>query len=119
MSIEWSDIRDQVTSNLTQEELDEMDFVVDLLGTIAIQRQKLGLTQRQLAEKAGMKQSALARVLTGSTVPRISTILKITKALNLKLTLTLTEEEQAATAEATLHLMEQDTIPPWQTPEQR
>ncbi|MGZ4106891.1 MAG: helix-turn-helix domain-containing protein [Tumebacillaceae bacterium] len=119
MSIEWSDIRDQITSNLTQEELDLIAFQVDMLGAIAIQRQKLELTQRQLAEKAGMNQSTLAHILTGSVVPRVGTILKITKALNLKLTITLTEEEQAATSETALPIMEQDTIQLWQTLEER
>jgi transcriptional regulator with XRE-family HTH domain len=100
--------------------LDEIDFVVDLLGTIAIQRQKLCLTQRQLAKKAGLKQSALARVLSGSVVPRIGTILKIARALNLKLTITLTEEEeQAATAEEHLAIPAQEAEQHWQTFEER
>lgn len=47
-------------------------------------REHLGMTQEQLAEKAGMKQSALARLETGASRPRSATIIKLSVALGIK-----------------------------------
>jgi DNA-binding XRE family transcriptional regulator len=44
-------------------------------------REYLNLTQAKLASKAGMKQSALARLETNTTNPRKSTLLKLAEAL--------------------------------------
>lgn len=40
-------------------------------------RQQLGLTQRGLAEKAGIKQPQLARIETGKQSPRLETLVSI------------------------------------------
>ncbi|MGZ4106890.1 MAG: helix-turn-helix domain-containing protein [Tumebacillaceae bacterium] len=93
MSSTWDDAKKGITC-FTDAEKEEMEINAKLIASIAAQRNKLGLTQRQLAEKAGIKQSALARFESGSVQPRIGTILKIAKALNLRLTIHLTEEEE-------------------------
>ena len=41
----------------------------------------MGLTQRQLAEKCGIKQSAIARIERIQVIPRLDTLLKIAKCL--------------------------------------
>ena len=46
-------------------------------------REHFNLTQKQLAEKSGMKQSALARIENSSTTPRRNTLLKLAEALGL------------------------------------
>ncbi|MBU0676174.1 MAG: helix-turn-helix domain-containing protein [Proteobacteria bacterium] len=43
------------------------------------------LTQKELAEKAGMKQSALARLENGNSNPRKATLKKIAEALGIEL----------------------------------
>jgi len=45
-------------------------------------RKKLGLTQTQLAKKAGLSQSLIARVESGSVDPRYSKVVKIFTALD-------------------------------------
>jgi len=47
-------------------------------------REHLGMTQEQLAEKAGMKQSALARLESGAIKPRTATLVKLSKAMGVK-----------------------------------
>ena len=48
-------------------------------------REYLNLTQAELAAKAGMKQSALARLEKGDTIPRKTTLMKIAKAMNIQI----------------------------------
>jgi ribosome-binding protein aMBF1 (putative translation factor) len=46
-------------------------------------REHLGLTQQQVAERAGMKQSALARLERGESVPRKATLRRLAEAMGL------------------------------------
>jgi DNA-binding XRE family transcriptional regulator len=46
-------------------------------------REYLNLTQAELASKAGMKQSALARLETNTANPRKSTLLKLAEAMGI------------------------------------
>lgn len=49
---------------------------------IRAMRKKAGLTQEQLAKKAGVSQALIARIEAGTIDPRISTLRKILEALN-------------------------------------
>ena len=44
-------------------------------------RKKAKLTQQELAEKAGVSQSLIARIESGTVNPRLSTLIRIMKAL--------------------------------------
>ena len=48
-------------------------------------REYFGLTQKQLAERAGIKQPALARLETGKSTPRTSTLKKLADAMDLSI----------------------------------
>ena len=52
-----------------------------LIGSIIEKRLKRGLTQKQLAEKIGTKQSAISRLEGGRFNPTLSFLNKIAKAL--------------------------------------
>ncbi len=52
-------------------------------GLIKAWREYLKLTQAELAAKAGMKQSALARLESNTTKPRKSTLLKLAEAMDI------------------------------------
>lgn len=43
-----------------------------------------GLSQEELAARAGMRQSVISRIENGESEPRIETVNKIAKALNRK-----------------------------------
>lgn len=51
------------------------------LSEIKIRRKKLGITQKELAEKAGVSQALIAKIESGQVDPRYSTLKKILKAL--------------------------------------
>lgn len=48
-----------------------------LVAEIVRLRQTLGLTQKQLAELSGVRQPVIARMETGATNPRLSTLVKV------------------------------------------
>jgi HTH-type transcriptional regulator/antitoxin HipB len=56
-----------------------------IIRKLALARAKKGFSQRKLAKKIGITQSALARFETGNINPTLSFIQKITSGLGLKL----------------------------------
>ncbi len=56
---------------------------------VAARRGALGLSQRELAERTGTTQSAIARLERGGRPPRIDTLLRIADALDCDLTVEL------------------------------
>ena len=51
-------------------------------------RVEAGITQREMAERLGVKQSAVARWEAGETMPTLDTLFRVAKALNLDFTVT-------------------------------
>ena len=78
----WADYKRQITS-LDQEELRQIELVAQLI----VRRKRLGLTQRDLAEMTGLKQSAIARLEREGAIPRLDTLEKVSKALGLRVAL--------------------------------
>jgi len=56
---------------------------IDGVSLVKAWRQYLNWTQERLAEKSGMKQSALARIESGAIQPRFNTLTKLAKAMSL------------------------------------
>ncbi|SKA06109.1 Helix-turn-helix [Pilibacter termitis] len=57
-------------------------------------RDKAGLTQSQLAELIGTKQSAIARLENGDTIPTVQTLNKIAHALHRRLDIHFVEDDE-------------------------
>ncbi|MCM1156769.1 MAG: helix-turn-helix transcriptional regulator [Roseburia sp.] len=70
----WSSYRAQ---HYTPEERAENDFVAKLVGEVIQTRKSQNLSQRELASISGIKQSVIARMETGKTDPRLSTVMKL------------------------------------------
>ncbi len=66
---------------LTDEERERINFEVDLIGKLIEAREGKGLTQKQLADMAGLKQSAISRLESMKVTPQLDTILKVLKPL--------------------------------------
>ncbi len=56
-----------------------------VINAVLRARIEKGLTQKELAEKVGTKQSAIARLESGKANPSIGFLQKIAKALNFRL----------------------------------
>lgn len=65
---------------------EEKSFEREIFKAIVTARAKKNLTQRELAEKIGVKQSALARFESGRTNPTLGFLKKIVSGLGLSVT---------------------------------
>ncbi len=58
-------------------------------------RKRAGLTQRELAERTGTTQSAIARLENGGTAPSLELVLALVRACDLDLDVSLVERDDA------------------------
>jgi len=65
----------------------------ELAEAVRARREELGLSQRQLAERAGMTQPGIARFEAGGTTPTLPLLERLAAALGLSLTVSLTPAE--------------------------
>ena len=76
----WSDIKKGLAS-VTQNDWDEIDFQVKLVGEILDARKEKGMTQSELDALCGVNQTHIARIENNRADPQLSTIFKILRPL--------------------------------------
>jgi ribosome-binding protein aMBF1 (putative translation factor) len=69
----------------------------DLGEAVRARREELGWSQTRLAERAGMRQPAIARFEAGGTTPTLPVLERIAVALGLRLSVELKAVPEAAT----------------------
>ena len=79
-------------NNVSQTERAKIEFEVELIGKLIEARETRGFTQAQLAETAGVKQSAVARMESLKATPQIDTLFKILTPMGYKLAIVPSEE---------------------------
>ena len=72
-------------SHFTPEEIAESNLRVALIGELIKARNERGVTQKQLEEMSGVSQPVIARLERGTTIPNISTVMKLLAPLGKKL----------------------------------
>lgn len=65
-------------------------FFANIADKVADRRVAMNMSQRELAERCGTTQSAIARLERGGRPPRIDTLLRIAEALDCELVVDLT-----------------------------
>lgn len=80
----WEDVKKNLSS-FTDTEKEEIEIAAAIISQIVNRRHELGLSQQDLAEASGLKQSAIARIESLGHVPRIDTLYKMAKPLGLKI----------------------------------
>ncbi len=84
MAKDWDKLYTEFDS-LTQEDRDEIELKVKIVGEILKVRKEKGLTQAELESISGVKQSFIARVENNKTDPQLTTILKVLRPLGMTL----------------------------------
>ncbi|MDD2394217.1 MAG: helix-turn-helix transcriptional regulator [Sphaerochaeta sp.] len=85
----WDDYKDHIkaTDPEGKKDIEEIESLATIVGTIIEQRNALGMTQRELASMCGIPQSSVARIESFKTTPNLETLLKIMQPLRLRLTI--------------------------------
>jgi transcriptional regulator with XRE-family HTH domain len=91
----WDDVKKNISS-IPDYEKDALEFTAYLVSKLIQRRHELGLTQEEVAQMTGLKQSAIARIESARVVPKVDTIQTLAKALGLNLDL-ISNEEAATT----------------------
>lgn len=93
----WEDYKAYVKaqSPAEKENMERIEEMSAIIGRMITRREELGLSQRELARRCGITQSALARLEACRTTPQLDTMLKVLKPLGLTLCLTPTEDISA------------------------
>ena len=83
----WNDYKEYVKKidSSSRRDLMEIEEQAKIISAVIEQRNALGLSQRDLAEICGIPQSSVARIESFRTTPNLATLLKILRALGLKL----------------------------------
>ncbi len=74
LGMSWDEFEEK---NFTPEDRAAMDLRANLICKLIDARNNQHLTQRELAEKAGLTQAAIARIERGKTLPNLTTLFKI------------------------------------------
>ncbi|MBO5564745.1 MAG: helix-turn-helix transcriptional regulator [Lachnospiraceae bacterium] len=85
----WKDYKDHVRKTDPQvgKDIDEAEIVSEIVGAMIERRHTMKLSQRDLAALCGIPHSSVARIESGKTIPNLSTLLKIFRELELRLTI--------------------------------
>ena len=86
----WEDYQIFVkeTDPAAARDMAEMEAAAGIISELIAKRNALGLSQRDLARICDLPQSSIARIESLKSTPRLDTLLKLSQALNLRLTLT-------------------------------
>jgi transcriptional regulator with XRE-family HTH domain len=77
-TIAWNSIRDQVLADPdVKTEYDALEAEFNLAKQVIALRKASGLSQREFAERVGIKQPQLARIEAGKQVPKLETLTKL------------------------------------------
>lgn len=73
--VEWKEIKAKL--NIDKEQAAEIKLEEEIIEATIAARKKCNLSQRELSEKSGVKQLAIARIERGVNSPQTSTLLKL------------------------------------------
>ena len=81
----WNDYKNHVrkTSPEIGKDMEEIEALSQIVGTMIERRHELALSQRDLAELCGIPHSSVARIESGKSTPNLNTLLKIFDQLGL------------------------------------
>lgn len=84
----WNDYKTHVKTvdPIIAKDIEEIETISAIKTAMIQQRKNLGLSQRDLAKLCDMPQSSVARIESGKIIPKLDTMIRLLKQLDLKLT---------------------------------
>ncbi|MGN5650597.1 helix-turn-helix domain-containing protein [Bacillus sp. Brlt_9] len=89
--VKWAEVKTSIKS-ISDTEKKELEYLAEIVTVIREKRKQLGWTQQELAEKAELKQPAIARLENSGAIPNSTTLFKVAIALGLKIKLVSLDE---------------------------
>ena len=81
----WEELKTESQDN--REYFQTAEDLAEVINRLSEERIHQGLSQKELADRCGLKQSAIARMENVKSIPRLDTVLKVANALDLDLRL--------------------------------
>ncbi len=78
----WQEVRKEL---YTPEEIAASNARVEMMIALNKARKEKGLTQKELSEMTGVRQSAISRLENGNTPNQIDTLIRLFAAMNMKM----------------------------------
>ncbi|MBE1499614.1 ribosome-binding protein aMBF1 (putative translation factor) [Amycolatopsis lexingtonensis] len=85
----WSELREELGVDRTHHAYEAARIAFELGAEVRTLREERGWTQTELAERAGMTQSAMARFEAGGTIPTLPVLERVATALQMRLSIAL------------------------------
>lgn len=86
----WEDLEKELLADpKTRKEYDKLAPRYAIISALISARTEKGLTQKELAQKIGTKQSAIARLESGNVNPSLEFLQKIAQVMGYQLTIQL------------------------------
>jgi ribosome-binding protein aMBF1 (putative translation factor) len=87
---DWEDLKKELLKDPEfKKEYDALEVEYSIITQVIQKRLDKKMSQKQLAEKIGTKQSAIARLEGGNTNPSVAFLEKVSKALGSKLQISI------------------------------
>lgn len=88
--MKWSDFKNkQLEDPAFRQAFEDLEPEYQLVKAIIKQRKLKGMTQAELARKVGTRQSAIARLESGTYNPSLQLLKKVARALDVKIEISL------------------------------
>ena len=89
----WKNYKDHVRAinEEARRNMEEIEEISDIVSSIIRRRQKLGISQCTFAKRCGLPLSSVSCIETFKTMPKLDTLIKLTRALDLKLRVAVVE----------------------------
>jgi ribosome-binding protein aMBF1 (putative translation factor) len=86
----WTELRGELGVDRAHPAYDAARIAFELGAEVRALREQRGWSQTELARRAGMTQSAMARFEAGGTVPTLPVLERVAQALDMRLSIELT-----------------------------
>jgi len=88
--MKWNDFKNKLMEDPAfRQAYEDLEPEYQLVRAIIEQRKLKGMTQAELARKVGTRQSAIARLESGTYNPSLQFLKKVAKALDVKIEISL------------------------------
>ncbi|MEB3361702.1 MAG: helix-turn-helix transcriptional regulator [Synechococcaceae cyanobacterium] len=97
----WREIRDNFLADpQVRQSYQELAPRFDVIRQLIALREQRGWSQRELADRAGMKQPQLARLETGQVEPKLDTLQRLANAMGCKVQVSFEPQDHNSTVNA-------------------